>query len=409
MVDKSNEAVGFVKKLQTRAIAVIAIAAICALTVFAAVSSSYTVKVYDGKEMFTVVTTQSDPMQVLSEANVKVGKSDKVDLSQFVSGKDGKITVNRVHNLTVETDGKKQTFVSAGPTVKEALADSHISTENLNITNFSLSSKIYEGMIIEGKYSPHVSITADGKTCGIAADGTVADALKKAGIACGKDDMVNPSLQTALAEGMKITVSRVTYSQASKEEAIPYSVEKENSGSLYQGETEVKVQGVNGLKKVTYNNKYVDGKIAESKAVSEATVKQPVAQKVVYGTRSVRLAVGHSISELETPDWLKIGSSGAPTSYKSYVDGKAVAYSGGGYTASGRKTKPGYIAVNPKQFPYGTKLYITSLDGKYVYGYAIAADTGGFVSQGTATCDLYMNTTAQCCQWGARQVRIYVL
>ena len=26
--------------------------------------------------------------------------------------------------------------------------------------------------------------------------------------------------------------------------------------------------------------------------------------------------------------------------------------------------------------PYGTKLYITSTDGKFVYGYAVATDTG---------------------------------
>lgn len=42
---------------------------------------------------------------------------------------------------------------------------------------------------------------------------------------------------------------------------------------------------------------------------------------------------------------------------------------------------PGHIAVNPKQFPYGTELYIVSLDGKFVYGYCMAADTGGFARE----------------------------
>ena len=44
-----------------------------------------------------------------------------------------------------------------------------------------------------------------------------------------------------------------------------------------------------------------------------------------------------------------------------------------------------------------------------VYGYGIAADTGGFVKKGKFTVDLFMNTTAQCRQWGARDVIIYVL
>ena len=32
--------------------------------------------------------------------------------------------------------------------------------------------------------------------------------------------------------------------------------------------------------------------------------------------------------------------------------------------------------------PYGTKLYITSTDGKFVYGYAVATDTGIAVQKG---------------------------
>ena len=70
---------------------------------------------------------------------------------------------------------------------------------------------------------------------------------------------------------------------------------------------------------------------------------------------------------------------------------------------------PGHIAVDPKQFPYGTEMWIVSTDGKYVYGYAIAADTGGFVQQKTFTVDLYMHSYEEACRWGARQVRIYVL
>lgn len=106
---------------------------------------------------------------------------------------------------------------------------------------------------------------------------------------------------------------------------------------------------------------------------------------------------------------MKLDQNGVPTKYKKIVDGKAAAYSGGWGTASGRKPMPGHIAVDPKQFPYGTEMWIVSSDGKYVYGYAIAADTGGFVQQKTFTVDLYMHSYEEACRWGARQVRIYVL
>ena len=63
---------------------------------------------------------------------------------------------------------------------------------------------------------------------------------------------------------------------------------------------------------------------------------------------------GTPISELTPPSSLTL-ENGVPTSYKRVVTGKAAAYSAsaGAKTASGRTVKPGYIAVDPNQFPYG--------------------------------------------------------
>jgi 3D (Asp-Asp-Asp) domain-containing protein len=88
---------------------------------------------------------------------------------------------------------------------------------------------------------------------------------------------------------------------------------------------------------------------------------------------------------------------------------KATAYTGDPATASGRKPMPGHIAVDPKEYPYGTELYVVSADGSYVYGYCIAADTGGFVKMGNTDIDLYMDNEDMCNDWGNRGVKIYVL
>ena len=66
----------------------------------------------------------------------------------------------------------------------------------------------------------------------------------------------------------------------------------------------------------------------------------------------------------------------APTSYKSVItNAKATGYSAGGNArgASGNSLSAGHVAVNPNLIPYGSKLYITSADGSFVYGYAIAS------------------------------------
>ena len=52
---------------------------------------------------------------------------------------------------------------------------------------------------------------------------------------------------------------------------------------------------------------------------------------------------------------------------------------------------------------------IVSADGKYVYGYCVAADTGGFVKMGNTDVDLYMDNEDMCYDWGNRNIKIYVL
>ena len=179
------------------------------------------------------------------------------------------------------------------------------------------------------------------------------------------------------------------------------------------GDLSVRVEGVDGEKIVTYKDKYVNGDLDSSETVNEKITKQMVTEVILKGrvkrVKNIRLKTHTPISELKVPARVQLDANGVPKNYKRIVDGTATAYYGGTGTASGRKPMPGHIAVNPKQFPYGTELYIVSLDGKFVYGYCIAADTGGFAKRNSCTVDLYMNTYEECCAWGYRGVRIYVL
>ena len=65
--------------------------------------------------------------------------------------------------------------------------------------------------------------------------------------------------------------------------------------------------------------------------------------------------------------------------------------------------------MDPELIPYGTELYIVSPDGSYVYGYAIAGDTGGGVRSGALIADLFMETYEECVQYGKRTMNVYVL
>ena len=69
----------------------------------------------------------------------------------------------------------------------------------------------------------------------------------------------------------------------------------------------------------------------------------------------------------------------------------------------------GTVAINPGVIPYGSLLYITSDDGKFVYGYAYAADTGTALVQGKAFIDLYYETYEESVENAVIPVTVYVL
>lgn len=119
---------------------------------------------------------------------------------------------------------------------------------------------------------------------------------------------------------------------------------------------------------------------------------------------------GVAMSEKNAPDWLTLDANGVPTDYRYCIRGKATAYYSGYITSTGTAPMQGTVAVDPREIPYGTRMYITSGDGSIVYGYAVAEDTGGFIYwENGATVDLYMHSYDDCCAWGWRDANIYIL
>lgn len=256
-----------------------------------------------------------------------------------------------------------------------------------------------------------VKIFADGNNYVVRARGTVADALDTAGIEIGEDDLINVGLSEPLNANTSIVINRVDYITEVKLEAIEYATEYKEDDSYVVGFSKVLVDGEEGELAKTICHTYVDGKLASSDVVSTEVTEEPVDEVIVQGTAEVNPIAAMSISQLDVPDYLTLDENGVPTSYSSVLTGKSCAYSAKptAKTASGRQVKVGYVAVDPSIIPYGTELYIVSTDGKYVYGYAIAADTGTALLDGRILVDLFMESYDASCRWGAKQVNIYIL
>jgi hypothetical protein len=68
---------------------------------------------------------------------------------------------------------------------------------------------------------------------------------------------------------------------------IPYTTKRVNDSSLPKGTQKVRTRGVDGTKTVTYQVTFTNGQQTSKTIVSQEVTKQPVAQVVAVGTKTV--------------------------------------------------------------------------------------------------------------------------
>ena len=259
-----------------------------------------------------------------------------------------------------------------------------------------------------------VSVTAGDSTVQVLAreDETVGEVLLCAGFKTDEFDMIEPAADSIVTEGAYIDYVNIDYVSGSYTQAVPYSVRTVYSKELDVGK-KVSTPGVDGLEQVNYTQKLVNGKVVETSVDSKVTLLAAKDSVQTIGTRRPAVqtsAAVAAISQLTPSSAIELDSNGNPVNYKKHITVQATAYTYTGHNCStGVAPKPGYIAVNPKFIPYGTKMYIKSSDGRYVYGYAIAADTGGFIYSRPTNVDLFFPTVASMDAFGRRNVEIYIL
>lgn len=257
------------------------------------------------------------------------------------------------------------------------------------------------------------------------------------GVTLNENDRVDVALDTVLNDNATITVTSVEHKTETVNEEIPFETEYTDTDDLYEGETEVLTEGVCGAAEVTYNVVHHDGDEISRTAVSTSVITEPVTEVIRRGTgkkseesstsQTVKTSAAVTtsgsgittstevnsrlVSPLSAAGQIEVDASGRPVNYKSCISATATAYSpeDGNWTATGEPAQLGLIAVNPRQIPYGTMMYIRTSDGSYIYGVAKAADTGGFISDSTVKVDLFFGSDGEAIQFGRRTVEIYFI
>ncbi len=257
-------------------------------------------------------------------------------------------------------------------------------------------------------YAFAVDITADGESSTVYThEMSVQDLLSEYDIELTGDDFTEPAAETMLMAESAIELFRVTYEQEAITDVIEHETINRYSSLMNRraDRPAILVEGMDGEGTLTYEHKYINGERVETTLIDEELVAQPIAEVILnYGTEPVS-PLTEGFENYPIVD-------GVPTNYKSViVNGIATGYySARGMGSSGIGLFYGSCAVNPNVIPYGSKLYIASSEGdSFVYGYAIATDTGTALMEGIIDVDLFYETYTESAINGKRIVNIYIL
>ena len=332
------------KRLLVLALALACTIPLLSQTVFA--KNTYVIT--DGDQVMVHTTYETNPAEVLDEAGLQL--SD-VDLFETESGNGvSEITVRRGMTVTVYSGGEVMQIISYGETVQQM--------------------------------------------------------VDRMGIPLVEESIVSVPMDTMTYDGMEILIQTTLTTTDSYTAVIPFETEYRETGLLDKGVEVILTAGVDGQKLCTAEVTYIDGEEATRELLTEEVVTEPVTQVVAVGTGK-----GGGSKKPIIGDGVIITGSGDVLTYTHRDTFKATAYcrtdEGGEWTSTGTRTRVGAIAVDPKVIPYGTRMFIMTQDGSYIYGVATAEDCGGAIKG--KRLDLFYETNSECIQFGRRNCDVYFL
>lgn len=368
------------RRLLVVAVMVAALAGLLSQAVFA--QNSYVIT--DGDRVTVHKSYSTDPDVVLDEAGIELSEED----TYTTTYNDGvsRIDIQRMQMVTVVNRGEKSVIGTYGETVDALLARMNITLEASDVLTCERDSLTYDGMVISIVHKESKIVTYDET------------------IPCEtryfEDPSLAPEAELVLiegAEGLLRCKSRVFY-----ENGAEVSRETVSQTVVTEPVTRLVVTGssrrINAQPEEKRSAPTEDTEPAEAVQTAKPEEQVSVVQPESSGTD---VAIGENVI---------LTASGETYTYTRALTVSATAYSCEGYTGytySGTVARVGAIAVDPNVIPLGTRMYVVSNDGQYVYGYCTAEDIGGGIKGNRI--DLYFDTFDECWQFGVRDCTVYIL
>ncbi|MFG2643658.1 ubiquitin-like domain-containing protein [Streptomyces sp. NPDC048370] len=241
----------------------------------------------------TLHTFADDVDELLADQGLAVGSHDIVAPApgaDLASGDEVVVRYGRPVALTL--DGQRRQVWTTARTVDAALRQLGVRAEGAYLS-VSRSAPISRGgLALDVRTERTVTLLADGRERTLRTNAaTVREAVEEAGITLSGQDTTSVPPDSFPRDGQTITVLRITGTQEIREEPIPFAVERTRDPELFAGTEVVERQGVQGVRRVTFSLRTVNGVRQKPRKTGEEVVREPVSQKVKVGTRPLPTSV----------------------------------------------------------------------------------------------------------------------
>ncbi|MEU6127514.1 ubiquitin-like domain-containing protein, partial [Streptomyces sp. NPDC047123] len=248
--------------------------------------------IVDGKPR-TLHTFADDVGELLDDEGVDVGSHDIVAPGAgtvLASGDEIAVRYGRPVHLTL--DGQRRKVWTTARTVDGALRQLGVRAEGAALSA-SRSRRIdRDGLDLDVRTERTVTIMVDGRERTIRTNAaTVGEAVAESGVTLRGQDTTSVAPGSFPRDGQTVTVMRVTGTKEVREEPIPFDVEKTEDATVLRG-TEVVVQaGRQGVRRVTYTVRTVNGVRQKARRVRSEVVREPQKRVVRIGTKQMPASV----------------------------------------------------------------------------------------------------------------------
>lgn len=249
------------------------------------------VTIHDRGEERVVLTHAQNVRDALADADISIVAEDTVEpgLDTQLVATNYTVNIYRARPVIVVDGAVRQKVMTSAQTIKGIAGAAGVELRDEDNTNLRASDDLFRDgastlLVIDRATDFKLNLYGTEMTAYTNQD-TVGEMLEAKDIILGEKDKVSPSEDTVITPGMSVSIWREGVQTRTVTEDIAFTTRYIHDVEQPLGYSKVKVAGVKGSKKVTYQITIKNGKEVKRKAIKTVVMKKPSEEVVIVGAK----------------------------------------------------------------------------------------------------------------------------